>query len=70
MPKLKELYIYNCNVEFLDTYMELKKLDCSHNYSIKTIYPYPKLKELICSYSNIKKSNLPYLPSLEYLQDK
>ncbi len=70
MPKLKELYIYNCNVEFLDTYMELEKLDCSRNYSIKTIYPYPKLKELICSYSNIKKLNLPYLPSLEYLQDK
>ncbi len=70
MPKLKELRIYSSFVEEIDFYMELEKLDCSDNSAIEKIHPFPKLKELICYNSNIKKKNLPYLPNLEFFQDK
>jgi len=70
MPKLKELRIYSSFVEEIDFYMELDKLDCSDNSAIEKIHPFPKLKELICYNSNIKKKNLPYLPNLEFFQDK
>ncbi len=70
MPKLKELGIYSSFVEEMDFYMELEKLDCSDNIAIEKIHPFPKLKELICYNSNIKRKNLPYLPNLEFCQDK
>ena len=70
MPKLKELYIYDSCVSEMELYMDLKILDCSNNPTIKNIHPFPKLKELTCYNSNIKKSNLPYLPNLEFCQDK